>query len=236
MKKTYFFLVSCILLMLSANAFAQETKINLLDKFEKDWEQEWLERNFTQKPNTMEVETEDDTNRVLRIDSFSSASALWQSINMKPGNRGTISWRWKISRNFSNKINEKSKIGDDYAARVYVVFEPNLVNWKTNAICYVWATKESEGSIYRSPYSKSVGHIVLQSGKKNRGDWVKEERNFIADYKKIFGDLPEMVSAIAIMVDTDNSNEEVETWFDDLSIGTVKKVEKLPSPKMPLIR
>lgn len=236
MKKTYFPLAVLVLLILVSSVFAQETKIDLLSKFDKDWEQDWLERKFIHKANEMEVETENDTNRVLRIDSFGSASALWRTINMKPGDRGTISWRWKISRNFSDKINEKSKIGDDYAARVYVVFEPHLVNWKTYAICYVWATKESEGSIYRSPYTNSVGHIVLQSGKKNRGKWVKEERNFIADYKKIFGDLPEIVSAVAIMVDTDNTNEEVETWFDDLSIATVKQVEKLSGPPMPLLR
>ena len=210
-------LVYLAIMTIATSASAQTSELNLLGEFSSDWKKSWIERKISEKPTLYEV-VEQDTNKVLRASSINESSALWHSLELYPGRIGTISWKWKVDKLLSDDINEKSKKGDDYAARVIVVFEPHLVSWKTRAICYVWAAKEPVGTIFRNPYAQSVAMVVVQSGKENKGKWLSEERNFVSDYRKAFDGHPEMVSAVAIMVDTDNTNHEAVTWFDDIKI------------------
>ena len=60
--------------------------------------------------------------------------------------------------------------------------------------------------------------IVLRSGDESAGQWLPEERDIIADYRNFFGREPTKVSAIGIVVDTDNTKTEGEAWFRDLLV------------------
>lgn len=227
---------ACILLFflifsLNARVLSQIPQMKLMGDFEEGWQNNWLPREFAVRPTHYEVVTE-DTNKVLMATSTNSASALWRPLALKAGSHGTISWRWKIGNTLSTDTEEKTKLGDDYAARVFVVFEPHLVSWKTRAICYVWSAKEPAGSIYSNPYAETVSMVVVESGKDKKGKWLQQERDFVADYQKIFGKDPEMITAVAVMVDTDNTNQEATTWFDDivLEVGTPKSTEEKRPP------
>ncbi|MFQ5652353.1 MAG: DUF3047 domain-containing protein [bacterium] len=212
---------------------AQPTRITLLGDFKKDWQKEWVERKLSARPTKYRVKVAKDSNQVLQAMSIESASALWRPLQIRPGRIGKLFWRWKIDIPLTKNTIEKSKQGDDYAARLYVVFEPHLVSWKTRALCYVWAAREPTGTIYRSPYALSVAMVVVQSGKENKGEWQSEQRDFIADYKKAFGKPPEMVTAVALMVDTDNTVQEAQTWFDDIRIEVSDPQEEAkPRPAM----
>ena len=202
---------------LSAAALAQNSPRQLLGDFEPGWNKYWMERKLTSQPTFYKVVSE-DTNLVLQAESEKAASGIWRMLEIKPGKSGKISWRWKIDNTLAINGTEKSKTSDDYAARVFVVFEPHFLSWKTKALCYVWASKEKAGSTFQSPYAESVGMIVLQSGDENEGKWVTEERDVIADYRKIFDKDPEMITAVAIMVDTDNTGVHALSWFDDLTL------------------
>ena len=70
----------------------------------------------------------------------------------------------------------------------------------------MWAGNEPVGSVYPSPYASSIATVVIESGDKHSGQWITEQRDFVADFRSIFGKTPEMVSAVAIMVDTDNTD------------------------------
>ena len=214
--KTY-----CIITFLSTHLFiavstslAQPISLKLLGDFEEGWSHHWMARKFTSGFTHYEV-VEEDGNLVLMAHSKRSASGLWHMLDIHPGKVGKISWRWKVAKSLSNK-KEKKKRGDDYAARLFVVFEPHFLNWKTRAICYVWAGHEPVGSVYKNPYSKSVATFVIESGNEQSGQWIFEERDFIEDYRNYFGEAPEMVSAVAVMSDTDNTGEETKAWFDDI--------------------
>ena len=39
------------------------------------------------------------------------------------------------------------------------------------------------------------------------------------DYRRIFGEEPPMVGAIAIMTDTDNTQQSAVAWYDDIRIA-----------------
>lgn len=219
-------LVICML-TLSTPLFAQKNSIKLLGDFEEGWQKNWIERDFGGPTTLFEIE-EEDTNKVLMAKSKIAASGLWRPVDVIPGRSANLTWRWKVKSALSGDNDERDKRGDDYAARVFVVFEPHMVNWKTRAICYVWAAKEPVESIYRNPYSSSVGMVVLQSGNDNRKDWMQESRDLVADYQQIFNEKPEFISGVAIMVDTDNTNQEALAWFDDIILekGEHRPLEK----------
>lgn len=214
LKPKWFYLV---ILISASPVVAQNSGAKLLGDFEKGWDKAWIERKFTSRP-TFYKDVPEDTNLVLQAESDQAASGIWRMLEIHPGKTGKISWRWKIDNTLSLDGSEKNKLYDDYAARVFVVFEPHFLSWRTKAICYVWASKEQVGSIFRSPYAESVGMIVLQSGDDNEGKWMPEERDPIADYRQVFGEAPEMIAAVAIMVDTDNTGERAVSWFDDLTL------------------
>ena len=218
-------------LMIASTVLAQDSKIELLGDFREGWKENWVERKFGGPPATFEV-VEEDADSVLQVTTNRSGSGLWHFLNVKPTGRTKISWRWKIEDTLPDDTPERKKIGDDYVARLFLVFEPHLVNWRTRAICYVWAAKEPPGSIYRSPYSNSVGIIVVQSGKEKRGDWVLENRKIVKDYRKVFGKAPEFLTAIAIMVDTDNTNRSALTFFDDIILDIPKPEKPKSKPKV----
>ena len=197
---------------------AQTTRETLLGDFNEGWEKDWVSRKLMGPETRYEVVTENDTNKVLQATSTQSGSALWHMLKVRPGRVGKISWRWKIENPLYDDTAERSKRGDDYAARIYVVFEPHMVNWNSRTLCYVWSAKAEIGDSYPSPYAKNAHIIVLQSGKDKRKQWITEERNFVADYNSAFGKAPELLTAVAVMVDTENSAQDARAWFDDIVI------------------
>jgi len=220
------------------SAFTQGIAIKLLGDFQEGWNKHWIERNITQLPAKYRMDTnlskkptpyrvvEGENNLALKLGSKESASVLWRMLSLHSFKFGKIKWRWKVERSLTKNKQERKKVGDDYAARLCVIFEPHMVSWKTRAIHYVWAGKEPVGSVYKNPYAKSVATIVVESGNKRAGKWVSEERNFVMDYEKIFGKTPEMISGIAITVDTDNTQSRATAWFDGIILQLWK-----PKPK-----
>ena len=189
----------------------------LLADFEDGWDAAWTGRKLSRSANESRVATDEDGNRSLEFTSHSAASGMWRKFHLKPVANGRLSWRWRIENSLPGEADEKTKDGDDYAARVYVVLSKPLLPWKTRAICYVWAANEPVGAIYRNPYAKNVGTIVLQSGGDRAGEWIAEERDVVADHISIFGNPPKEILAFAVMVDTDDTDTQVRAWFDDLT-------------------
>ena len=60
--------------------------------------------------------------------------------------------------------------------------------------------------------------IVLESGDERSGRWIREDRDFVRDFRHVFGRSPEMVTALALIVDTDDTGARATAWFDDLQV------------------
>lgn len=213
--------VICLVLLgaagfVSGTAEPGPTVFRLLDEFPEGWDDGWKEKTFSDDPNQVQIIEESDGNRALELDSRGTASGLWCELKVDPLHSGELSWRWKVERCLDGSFDEKSKDGDDYAARVFVIYRSSFLPWRTRAICYVWSAREPTGSSYRNPYTGNVATIVLRSGGENAGEWITEKRDIVADHEAAFGTPPGKVSGFAVMVDTDNTGTTATTWFDDL--------------------
>jgi hypothetical protein len=195
---------------------AQPAQIQLLtvvEDFETGWDARWQAQTLGRGRTSYEV-VEGDDSRALRATSEDAGSAMIRRLNLNPLTEGTITWRWKVARSLAANTRERERTGDDYAARLFVVFGSR--GSIRDALCYVWASGEPPGSVYPSPYVESVAMIVLQSGDSRAGEWISERRDVLADYRAFFGEDPDEPTAIAVMVDTDDTGTTAEAWFDDI--------------------
>jgi hypothetical protein len=159
----------------------------------------------------------DGAGHCLKAESRDAASALLYKIEYDLRDYPILSWRWKVV-NILEKGDETKKEGDDYAARVYVVF-PHWFFPKTRSINYIWANKLPKGEHIPNPFTGNAIMVAVESGRENVGRWVSARRNVYEDYRLIFGEEPPKVGAIAIMTDTDNTGGSATAWYDDIHIG-----------------
>lgn len=177
---------------------------------------------------------EDDGTVVVKAVSRGSSSGLTREVTLDPKLYPIVEWRWKIE-NVLQKGDVTTKAGDDYPARLYITFAydeskidlldqaqyelAKLLHGKyppTGAITYIWESRSPVGTIVPNPYTDRVQMIVLESGADKAGQWVSESRNLYEDYRKAFGDDPPAISGVAVMTDTDNTQESAVAYYGDI--------------------
>ena len=186
------------------------------EDFGPGWEARWQTQQLGGWETRYRVER-DGEEWVLRVDSEASATALYRVV-AGPPEAASVAWRWRVERSLAAGEDEKERGGDDYAARLFVIFGDGELRSDTRALCYVWAGSMPVGSSYRSPVVDGVHTVVLQSGDDRAGEWAIEKRDFAADYRRAFGAEPGPVGAIAVMVDTDDTGLRATAWYDDIVI------------------
>lgn len=150
--------------------------------------------------------------------SNASASGLVKKITFAPQQHRYLRWSWKIAGTI-RAGDETSRRGDDYAARVYIVF-PGRFFWQTRAINYIWANKLARGKSLPNVYTSNTQMLAVESGDEKAGQWLSEQRDLLADYRTLFGEEPQKAAAIAIMTDTDNTGASAEAWYGEISLST----------------
>jgi len=207
-------LLKILLLSLFFPAVSMATDVIELGSFSSSGLSGWSEKSF--KGTTEYRIVEEGGEKVLYAKSENSASGLVFETSFDPQQFPILSWRWKVSDTIS-KGDSRSKAGDDYAARIYVVF-PHWFFLKTKTLNYIWANQLPKNSSQLSVYTSNAMMIAVESGSAKAGEWVTVQRNLLDDYRKAFGEEPAKVGAIAIMTDTDNTGETAEAWYGDIKV------------------
>ncbi|MEY2882151.1 MAG: hypothetical protein RLZZ15_4531 [Verrucomicrobiota bacterium] len=194
-------------------------RLPLFEAFSPGWRERWREQSLFSKPTRYDVVTDGGVPVLHAISQSANAGLVREVVRVAPTD-ARLHWRWKVRSSLAGNTRERERAGDDYAARVFVVFETSLNPLRTRAINYVWAATEKTGAMFASPYTKSVGIVVLRSGDGEAGGWRDESRDVLADYRAFFGEPAKKISAVAVLVDTDNTKREAEAWFADLVLET----------------
>ena len=207
--------LSCLLFLLLSclPVYAEEI---ILDTYKDGLSPKWEEKSF--EGITHYEVTREDNEVCIKATSNASASALYYKTKYDAKDYPILKWRWKVDHVLS-KGNALHKTGDDYAARVYVVF-PSLAFWRTKALNYIWANRLPQGEAVPNPFTSNAIMIAVESGPERTGQWVEEERNILEDYRKYFGKEAPEIGAVAIMTDTDNTGEQAVAWYDPIVLRT----------------
>ena len=173
----------------------------------------WTSKTFAGA--TQYALTGDVGRRVLHARSDAAASGLYRKVRVDLTKTPNLHWSWRISRPLDID-DERQRRGDDFPARVYVVFADGPLLWRTRAINYVWSSRQPADTAWPNPFTDKARMIAVRSGAAGSGEWARESRNVLDDYRRVFGEVPGDVSAVAVMSDSDNSGLATEAWFGDI--------------------
>ena len=171
----------------------------------------------------------------LRAESDCAASARMIPLaNVDLAKTPVLHWRWRVDRALAIRA-ERTKPGDDFAARVYVMFrfEPDKASFLQRlrhrvgsaaydveapgtALSLVWSSREPEGAHWKSPYGDESAMLVVAGGtKRETGTWYRESLNIASAYRASFATDPPPLLALAVMTDADNSCGKATAGFAD---------------------
>lgn len=184
----------------------------LIDDFEHGLNPAWKVKSFAGQTDYRVVPG--DGGHVLRADSHASASGLILKRKIDPERFPVLRWRWKVAGVLA-RGDARTKAGDDYPARIYVVFPAWFFPF-TKTLNYIWANRLPKGTMVPNQFTGNAMMFAVESGSGLAGEWREERRNVVDDYRRAFGSDPPAIGAIAIMTDTDNTGEAATAWYDDI--------------------
>ena len=156
-----------------------------------------------------------DKGNFLKAVADNAASGLGKEVKINLNKTPIINITWKVEKDLPG-IKENTKKGHDFAARVFVIKKTGATPLSNRAINYVFSSNNEVGFNSPSPYTKKSVDNVLATTKENLNKWVTVRANVKEDFKKFHNlDVSEL-DGIAIMSDTDNSNLEAITYYQNI--------------------
>ena len=151
----------------------------------------------------------------LKAVANSAASGLGKEIKINLNKTPFLNITWKVEKDLKG-IDERSKKGHDYAARVFVVKKTGATPLSNRAMNYVFSSNEDTNVFHPSPYTKKSIDNVLASTKDNLNEWVTVKANVKEDFKRLHDLDVNELDGLAIMSDTDNSKMKSIAYFQNI--------------------
>lgn len=173
----------------------------------------------------------------LEMQATGGASALILDNTFDVYSYPVLKWRWKVDSIYS-RGDYREKEGDDYPARLYVMFayDADTASWARrlqygtakmlygkyppdSSLNYIWANQLDAPDVIANVYVDRARMIPVERGKKNLGQWRQYHVDIVADYRKAFGTDPPRTASLAVMIDSDNTGERSRSCIDFIRIS-----------------
>ncbi len=201
-------------LFLLSTSFASE-KINVFEFTEEELKTLKIKKVRGADAKTEYTVGKNEKGNFLKAIADNAASGLGKEIKIDLNNTPFLNITWKVEKDLSG-INEKSKKGHDYAARVFVVKKTGATPLSNRAMNYVFSSNDNVNDFHPSPYTKKSIDYVLATTKDDLNEWVTVKVN-VKDHFKKFHDLDlDEINGIAIMADTDNSKLKSVSYYQNI--------------------
>ena len=151
----------------------------------------------------------------LKAVAENAGSGLGKEIKIDLNKTPFINITWKIEQDLSG-INEKTKKGHDFAARVFAIKKTGATPLSNRAINYVFSSNDDVGLNWPSPYTKKSIDKVLSTTKESLNQWVTVKVNVKEDFKKFHNLDVNELDGLAIMSDTDNSKKKSIAYYQNI--------------------
>ncbi len=156
-----------------------------------------------------------ENGQYLKAVADNAASGLGKEVIIDLNKTPFINITWKVEMDI-NGINEKSKDGHDFAARVFVVKKTGATPLSNRAINYVFSSNEIVNQNWPSPYTKKSIDYVLSNTKDNLNKWVTVKANVKSDFLKLHNLDVNKLNGVALMADTDNSKLKSISYYQNI--------------------
>src|SRR5207248_710736 len=103
---------------------------------------------------------------------------------------------------------------DDQAAQLIVAFS------SSRFLTYIWDSTAPKGLVAAAPAPvfKKIFAVVMESGSQNLSNWITERRNLLDDYKKAFGEAPEVIEGVRIQINSQHTQSRAEAYWQSIAV------------------
>ena len=207
-----FYIIKIFILFLTIFSYSNAEIVNVFEFTEEELKNLKVRKI---KKETSYTTGNNENGNFLKAVSEGTASGLGKEILINLNKTPFINITWKVEKDLKG-IDEKSKKGHDYAARVFVVKKTGATALSNRAINYVFSSNESINDSWSSPFTKKSIDYVLSTTKKNLNTWVTVKANVKKHFKKLHNLDVDELNGVAIMSDTDNSKMKAISYFQNI--------------------
>jgi len=160
--------------------------------------------------------TTDDSTPAIHLKSENDSSTISRELKVDVKQYPILQWTWKVVV-LPKAGDARRKETDDEAAQLYVTFPRFPQAVRSRIIGYIWDSNAPVGAIFPSQKVSTITYLVVRSGDADLGKWLTETRNVLNDFKRIYGEDPgESVGAVAISINSQNTNARAESFFGEI--------------------
>lgn len=164
-------------------------------------------------------------NNEITVRSDNSVSILYRELTVAEQNFRSVNWQWRVDK--SVPATDPASMGfDDRDLAVHIWFANredaglwasikrtliNVLGYPSigNVLTYTFGGTGERYRTLDNPHHDPEGKIVvLRPSGTETGRWFKEEIDFVADFKRIFGKQPPKPKYVAISADSDDTHTQ----------------------------
>ncbi len=173
---------------------------------------------------------------VLHAYADKASSGLRHEVNIDPLKQPVLSWSWKVGSLIKSADNTQRDT-EDSPVRIVLAFDgdKNKLSFMDTilfdtaklvsghefpyaTLMYIWENKAPKETVISNTRTGRIQMLVAESGPANVGKWVHYQRNIVDDYVKVYGEQPGRLIGVGVLTDTDNTEEQVESWYGDIRL------------------
>ncbi len=150
--------------------------------------------------------------KALRLRSRGDSSTISKEVKVNLKETPILEWQWKAVT-LPTGGDARNKNTDDQAVQLYVSWERFPTFVRSRIIGYIWDSTAPVGSIIKSQKTGLVTYVVMRSGATDLGKWLSDSRNVYDDFKQIYGEAPDVVDAVSVAIDSDETLSSAEAYI-----------------------
>jgi hypothetical protein len=123
-----------------------------------------------------------------------------------------LEWEWKmVTLPQGGDVRVKER--DDQAGSVCVIVNPGLVGFKS--LCYLFESDGPKEQPITSVQRGDSKYLILRTAKSGDpvGTWLKEHRNVLQDYTRLFGKAPDDEAVFGFQIDSNDTRSAAEARY-----------------------
>ncbi|TAG27804.1 MAG: DUF3047 domain-containing protein [Burkholderiales bacterium] len=195
----------------------------------------WQPMYLPGKRKTQFIKTWHEGRSAVHAVADSSVSMFRQKMRLEPGALGVLQFSWQ-SPQLIPSADMAERETEDSVVRIVLSFDGDRSKFSAKnkmlselslaltgeelpyaTLMYVWCNTRAVGDVIFNPRTERIRKIVVESGAANLGKWLDYERDIRADFIKAFGEEPGVLTGIALMTDTDNTQSKATAWYGPVS-------------------
>jgi hypothetical protein len=200
----------------------------------RGWQPYVLRRD---RPATRYTVVRDSDRAVLHARAEAAATGLRCPVRIDPAQHPRLRFSWRVSA-----VPEQGSVDtpeqDDAPVRVILAFDGDDARLSLRdrlifdqvelftgqrlpfaTLMYVWCTSLPPDSVVRNHRTSRIHYLTVESGRDRVGRWLHYERDVVADFRRVYGESPGMISSVGVLTDSDALKHDQQAWYGDITLS-----------------